>query len=264
MDTSDQENYNFPIKEFLGKKQSTLFNIFKGNYFSGELTFVNPNGPKWRFYMSMGRLVYATGGEISVRRWRRYLAIYLSNIAHDTDYLQKEIASISTNKIKFCWEYELLRKWMVEGKTDRDSVMKMVSSIIIEILFDLNQCSEVIYNMDDQVNVPMEEQICLFDSKDLIISAWKQWQKWVNAGLGDRSPNKSPIIRSHQQLQAKLNPQTYELFVKLFNGRNTLRDLSVKLKKDIYQLSSYILPYIQEGYVELIPVEDLPAPIPEA
>jgi chemotaxis family two-component system response regulator PixG len=262
MDTSYQENYNVPIKGFVGKKQTSLFNVFKIHHFSGEVNFIEPKGSQWQFYFSLGRLVCATGGEHSVRRWRRYLAIYLPSIAQDTEYLGKEIQAVAEQDIQFCWEYELLRKWVIEGKADRDSVIKMVTSITTEILFDMNQCWEISFQMDANIDIPMEEQVCLFDAKDLMISAWKQWQKWINAQLGDRSPNKCPLIRSPEDLQAILPPKTYHLFSKLFNGRNTLRDLAIKLKKDLYKLSTSLLPYIQKGYIELVSVPDLPSPVP--
>ena len=137
----------------------------------------------------------------------------------------------------------------------------MVTGIMTEIFFDLNQSAEITFHMNQEINIPMNEQICLFDAKDLIAPAWQQWQQWLNARLGDRSPNKAPVILSPQQLEEKVSPKTYQLFVKLFNGRNTLRDLAVKLKKDVHQLSSSLLPYIQQGYIELVSVEDLPSPI---
>ena len=261
MDTSYQENYNVPIKGFVGKKQTYIFNVFKKHQFSGEVKFVPPNQSEWCFYLSMGRLICGTGGEHSVRRWRRHLAVYLPDIAHDTAYLERQIKSISADNVKFCWEYELLRRWVLEGKADRDSVIRMSTSIMTEIFFDLNQCPEITFHMNQDVHVPLGEQICLFDAKDFIAPAWQQWQKWLNAKLGDRSPNKAPVIRSHKQLEAKTSPKTYSLLVKLFNGKNSLRDLAVKLKKDLFQLSASFLPYIQQGYIDLVSVADLPSPI---
>ena len=261
MDTSYQENYNVPIRAFVANKQAYLFNVFKKHQFTGEVKFVPQNQPEWRFYLTMGRLICATGGEHSVRRWRRNLVVYLPEIAHDTNYLEAQIKSISHDQVKFCWEYELLRNWILDGRTDRDSVVKMETSIMTEIFFDLNQCTEITFHMNQEINIPISEQICLFDAQDLISSAWQQWQQWLNSSLADRSPNKAPVIVSAKQLEEKTSPKTYQLFVKVFNGRNTLRDLAVKLKKEVHQLTTSLLPYIQQGYIDLVSIEDLPSPI---
>ncbi|BAQ64143.1 two-component response regulator [Geminocystis sp. NIES-3709] len=209
----------------------------------------------------MGRLIYGTGGEHSVRRWRRNLAAYLPNIATDAAYLETEIRSVSSDTIKFCWEYELIRRWLVNGKAERDGVMKMVNNILTEIFFDLNQTIEITFHLNSKVNIPLSEQIFLLDANQVIVPAWQQWQNWVSLKLGDRSPNKAPVIRSSEQLQEKTSPKTYAAFSKLFNGRNTLRDLSLQLKRDLNQFSSSLLPYIQQGYIDLVSVADLPAPI---
>lgn len=261
MDTPNKENYSIPIKGFVASKQTYLFNTLKKHQFSGEVKLVYPGRTEWRFYLSMGRLIYGTGGEHSVRRWRRNLAAYLPNIATDAAYLETEIRSVSSDTIKFCWEYELIRRWLVNGKAERDGVMKMVNNILTEIFFDLNQTIEITFHLNSKVNIPLSEQIFLLDANQVIVPAWQQWQNWVSLKLGDRSPNKAPVIRSSEQLQEKTSPKTYAAFSKLFNGRNTLRDLSLQLKRDLNQFSSSLLPYIQQGYIDLVSVADLPAPI---
>jgi chemotaxis family two-component system response regulator PixG len=261
MDTPNKENYDVPIKGFVASKQTYLFNTLKKYQFSGEVRLVYPTKAEWRFYLYMGRLIYGTGGENSVRRWRRNLAAYLPNIATDTEYLEEQIESISLDNIKFCWEYELLRRWLLNHRTDRESVIKMLNHILMEIFFDLNQTTEITFHLDVEVNVPISEQIFLLDANQIIVPAWQQWQIWVSLHLGDRSPNKAPIIKSPEQLQQKIPPKTYNAFTRLFNGRNSLRDLSLQLKRDLNQFSSSLLPYIQEGYIDLVSVADLPTPI---
>ncbi|MBL1210660.1 response regulator [Geminocystis sp. GBBB08] len=261
MDTPNKENYSVPIKGFVASKQTYLFNTLKKHQFSGEVRLVDPGKAEWRFYLYMGRLVYATGGEHSVRRWRRNLAAYLPSIATDTDYLEEQIQSISPDNIKFCWEYELLRRWLLNKRAERESVIRMLNSILTEIFFDLNQTTEITFHLNTEVNVPISEQIFLLDANQVIVPSWQQWQTWMNLRLGDRSPNKAPVIRSPEMLQTRISPKTYQAFTKLFNGRNSLRDLSLQLKRDLPQFSSSLLPYIQEGYIDLVSVADLPTPI---
>ncbi len=261
MDKWNQEEYNVPIRGFVASKQIYLFNVLKKHQFSGELQLVNPGREQWRFYLYMGRLIYGTGGEHSVRRWRRNLAASLPAIAGDREYLEEQIQSISPQTVRFCWEYELLRDWLAEGRADREGVMKMVTGILTEIFFDLNQTLEVSFYLNDRTIVPLNEQISLLDPNPIITSAWQQWQKWVELKLGDRSPNTAPVIRNPQKLQEKTSPKTYAAFSKYFNGRNTLRDLAIQFRRDLAQFSSSLLPFIEQGYVELVSVADLPAPV---
>lgn len=261
METPNQDHNSIPIKGFVASKQSYLFNVLKKHQFSGELQLVHPGREQWRFYLYMGRLICGTGGNHSVRRWRRNMAAFLPEVASDTAFLEQQLKSISAKNVKFCWEYELVRNWLVEGKVNRDGVMKMVSNILIEIFFDLNQTVEISFFLNSKIHVPLDEQIFLLDASQVIVPAWQQWQQWVNLRLGDRSPNKAPVIRSSQMLQQKTSPKTYEIFSKLFNGRNTLRDLAVQFKRELPQFSSSLLPYIQQGYIDLVSVSDLPAPI---
>lgn len=261
MEIPNQDNNSIPIKGFVASKQSYLFNVLKKHQFSGELQLVHPGREQWRFYLYMGRLICATGGNHSVRRWRRNLAAFLPEVASDTAFLEQQLKSVSAEKVKFCWEYELVRNWLVQGRVNRDGVIKMVNSILTEIFFDLNQTVEISFFLNSKVNIPLDEQIFLLDASQVIVPAWQQWQQWVSLRLGDRSPNKAPVIRSAQQLQQKTSPKTYEIFSKLFNGRNTLRDLAVQFKRDLPQFSGSLLPYIQQGYIDLVSVLDLPAPI---
>jgi len=261
MDTPPNENYSVPIKEFVASKQTYLFNTLKKRQFSGELLLVYPGNLEWKFYLYSGRLIYGTGGEHSVRRWRRNLAAHLPEIATDKKFLEEELQLINDLEIKFCWEYELLKRWLDHGKATREQVLKMVNAILIEIFFDLNQIPEITFHLNDEISVPISEQLFLIDTSKVIVPGWQEWQSWVAAKLGDRSPNKALIIKSSDLLKRKASPKLYSVFTKVINGRNTIRDLSLQLKRELNQLGSLLLPYIQEGCIELVSVADLPAPV---
>lgn len=261
MDTPTTEKYSVPIKGFVASKQTYLFNTLKKHQFSGELLLIYPGRAEWRFYIYLGRIIYGSGGEHSVRRWRRNLTAYIPEIAGDHKYLEQEIRSITPETVKFCWEYELLRRWLLDGKTNREQAIKMVNGIITEIFFDLNQASEITFHLNSEKGIPISEQMFLIDANQVIVPAWRQWQSWINAKLGDRSPNKAAIIKQEDLLKQKTTPKTYLAFTKLLNGRNTLRDLALSFKRDLTQLANLLLPYIQQGYIELVTVADLPSPV---
>ncbi|MGK7943965.1 MAG: response regulator, partial [Microcystaceae cyanobacterium] len=89
----------------------------------------------------------------------------------------------------------------------------------------------------------------------------KHWQEWQGAKIADRSPNSAPIIRQPEQLQQSTSAQVYQTLNQLLDGRQTLRDLSVRMKRDVLTVTRSLLPYIQRGLVELMPVADLASPV---
>ncbi len=250
-----------PMKSFPVAKQNVFFNGLKKIQFTGELLLISQNGIKTRFYLSSGRLICGTGGEHSVRRWRRNLTAFMPQIVVDHNFLTQELKSISHNNISVSWEYELLHKWLNEKRVDRNQVIAMVKSILIEMFFDLNQSRELTFHLDQKIILPVEKQIFAIDSTQVIVPAWQQRQNWISAKLGDRQPNSAPVIKSKENLQAKISPKTYQAFVTHLNGKNTLRDLALQFKKDLVSLGSLLLPYIQTGYVELVSIPDLPTPL---
>ncbi|AUC60217.1 PatA subfamily [Cyanobacterium sp. HL-69] len=262
MDTPPTENYSVPIKEFVASKQTYLFNTLKKHQFTGELTLSYPGNTEWKFYLNLGRIVYGTGGEHSVRRWRRNLTAYLPEIATDQSFLEKELQWIAEQKeIKICWDYDLLKRWLSLGKISRNQVLEMINAMLMEIFFDLNQVPEIIFRLDSDFEIPLSEQIFLIDSNKIITPAWKAWQQWLGAKMADRSPNKALGIKYSEELKLKCPPKVYQVFTKLINGRNTIRDLAWQLKRELYQVGKLLLPYIEEGYISLNSIADLPPPV---
>lgn len=261
MDTPTTNKKTVLIESFVASKQIYLFNMLKKRQFSGELILIHPNKGQWRFFMYLGRILYATGGEHSVRRWRRNLTAYLPKIAKNHQLLEKEISSLNSNNVRFCWEYELVSRWLSEGKVNREQVLRMLSGIMLEIFFDLSQAGQVkFYLKPDQGSIAKEKLLPL-DANKIIAVAWQHWQKWFQAKLGIFSANKAPIIRQPQHLKLRTPEKTYTIFTKLLTGKSTIRDLAFTFKRDLSSVGSLLLPYIQQGYIELMTIQDLPSPV---
>ncbi len=84
----------------------------------------------------------------------------------------------------------------------------------------------------------------------------KFWTAWQEAGLADISPNLAPTIRQAEELQRQTSYTVYRNLSTLANGNQTLRDLSIKLSRNLLLMTKPILPYIRGGLIELIEVED--------
>ncbi|MBE9222489.1 response regulator [Cyanobacterium stanieri LEGE 03274] len=250
------ESFKVAIPQFVGTRQAHLFKSLKIPQFTGKLIFTAKNGTQWIFSMYLGRIAYATGGIHPCRRWRRNVLKYAPEALQ---ILESFDVNIFNNKQFISdWEYNLFSLLVQEKILNTATTNKIIRGIIQEILFDLTRAMEVNFDIVENKNPP--SPLVFIDTEPIIVEVWQDWQKWLGAKLADRSPNKAPIIRQHGELNRRTSPQTYQIMKKLFNGRNTIRDLHVQLNQDIVSMTKMMNPYFQLGLIELTLTEDIPFP----
>ncbi|WP_373481129.1 DUF4388 domain-containing protein [Geminocystis sp.] len=254
--TESSKSPKIPIREFIGTRQSNLFQTLKQPQFTGELILGSIKGEEWIFYLYLGRIVYATGGRHSVRRWMRNVTRFAPALITYLPTVDKKI--FRQESFQKCWEYELLNHWLQEQLVTRQQLNQIIRTMIIEILLDITQAMEIVFQLN--ASQSLSTQLLFIDADQVIVEAWEDWQKWQGAKLADRSPNDCPIIRQPDQLKQRTSEKTYMIMSKLFNGKNTLRDLSLQLNQDIMQMTRLMLPYIQLGLIDLVSIPDLPLP----
>lgn len=230
--------------------------------FSGQLIFTSSKEQQWFFFLYLGQIIYATGGEHPVRRWQRNLATHCPQIPVHSSTIQHDLSGIEDKALINCWEYKLLCLWVAQGKITDQQLAKMIRAVITEVLFDVVQASRVIYqiNQDESFSKPL----ILIDVHEALTEFIQLWQVWRDAKVTENSPNKAPVIKQPEALQKRTSAQVYQTLSKLLDGQQTLRDLAVKMKRDVVEVTRSLLPYIQTGLVELINIPDLPAPVDTA
>lgn len=233
------------------------FTALKQDQFSGQVLVKGPMEQKWIFYMFLGRILYATGGIHPVKRWRRNLITHCPQL--DLDKLSFSPANSSIDSFDICWEYQLLHLWTEQQKISRDQAAKVVMSIVSEVLFDITQAMQVTYHFKPE-SLSLS-QLVLVNSEQLIAEVKRFWVAWCEAKIADRSPNRAPIIKQAEQLQGRTSASLYQVLTTLLDGQSTLRDLAVKMKRDVVAVTQSLLPYVQAGLVELIDIPDLAAPV---
>jgi chemotaxis family two-component system response regulator PixG len=246
------------IPEFVGVKQANLFKTLKQPQFTGQLILSSARQEEWVFYLYLGRIIYATGGKHPVRRWLRNIKIFAPHLQNQLTTLGPEI--FLSHDFQQCWEYDLLKMWVEQDQVSREQITRIIRGIIVEILFDLTQTMEITFELNTSLSLSFAKQLVFINADQVVVESWQQWQNWQGAKLADRSPNKSPIIRQSEELKQRTSPKTYQIMTKLFNGKNSLRDLSCQLKQDLVQMTKLMIPYIQLGLIDLITIADLPFP----
>ncbi len=259
-DSTNNPLISGPLKEFATSKQTGLgfFDTLKQPRFSGQLELTSPDHRRWVFYLYLGRIIYATGGIHPVRRWRRHLVIYFPHMPSHLSALQADIDSIPVEDLKICWEYQLLCLWVEQQKVTLEQAAKMIRATIVEVLFDVTQAMQIACKLSSDKT--LSTRLVLIDAEQVIVEAQKLWQAWQAAKIADRSPDMAPIIAQPEQLQQKTSEQIYHTLSQLLDGQQTLRDLAVRMKRDVLTVTRSLLPYIQEGLVRLVAIDDFPAP----
>ncbi|UBF24704.1 response regulator [Kovacikia minuta CCNUW1] len=227
--------------------------------FSGQLLWTNPAGQHWSFYLSQGFIICATGGVHPVRRWRRNLATYCPRMPNHRIGWQFHLANCDPATLTFGWEYALLSLWVAQQDITSEQAAKMIRASIVEVLFDAAQAVDVTEQIRQDSS--FSTQLSLIQIAAAIGEAQLLWQSWEMANLAAYSPNQAPMIKQPEQLRKHSSVESYQNLVELLNGQKTLRELAIKMQRNIVEVASSLLPFVQLGWVEFLSVADQPAPI---
>lgn len=247
------------IENFAGSKQTTFFKLLKHPRFSGQLIISDVRGNSWIFYLYLGRIIYASGGVHEFRSWRRNVQAYCPQLTPLLPLLKQAVQEASERDLSYCWPHQILNLWVEQQKITREQAAKVVRGIVIEALFDVTQSRQVTYQIKQ--DNPLTTQLALLDAEQTATAAQELWKAWQAAKIADRSPNAAPVIRQAKLLQENTSANLYQVLSKLLDGQRTLRDLGIQMKRDAVDVTRSLLPYVQQGAIELVEIPDLPPPV---
>ena len=248
-----------PIDRLAILKNAKFLRTLRRIQFSGQLLLREAGGQPWSFYLYQGFILYAVGGVHPVRRWRRNLAIYCPQAPSYRIAWQHDLAQIAPSDLSAGWEYALLCAWVKQQKITPAQAVKMIRAITAEILFDVEQAVGVTEQTKPSAFV--SKPTLLIEVGDALATTQTLWQVWQDARLSPYSPNSAPIITKPEQLQKDRTPEFYQMLAKLLNGQRTLRDLAIRMQRNIIEVTVSLLPYIQQGSIKLVTPADLSAPV---
>lgn len=239
-----------------------LLESLKAQNFSGILQLLENDRYQWSFFLHLGRLIYATGGNHSVRRFCRQV----NTLFPDFNWYEVNRKVPQAPEIKILkslgWEYECIRLWNQEGYLSRGQSLHLITNIIIEILFDIMQAQSISYQLGRFKPDPQPYTISLLDPMRLTELANRQAVVWANTPFARFSPNVALSVRDIDRLNhALLTSVDCPAPQALRSEEMTLRDLAQRMQKDVTDLAIAIVPVIQAGDVELLEIPDLPIPM---
>lgn len=243
------------------EKLAKLIQACVSEHFTGRLSVENTHFlQSWTLYFYQGCLIWAASSVHPIRRFCRQMSLHCPELSIHT------VVEWGADTVD--WDYIFLAKLVKQGKIQWKQMAAVIEGQITEILFDLLQQSELqsrsiiplTYRRIPESTIDSttkNSSLVLVATEYCWLQAKQAWEAWRQAGLRDYSPNLAPAIRQAKQLQQLIPAVAYRNLISLADGNWTLRDLAVKLKQNLLPLTQSIIPYIHQGLIGLIEVEDI-------
>lgn len=235
----------------------------KQKQFTGKIKITAGTDTMWRIYLCLGRLVWTDGGIHSNRSWKRSIDKYCPQI----DWDNFKLKSIDYSD---CGDYYYILKTLLKRKLiGREQAIELVKNRATEILFDLLQLEHQqplnieaeIASTSSFLTSGLQMSISLVNIEEVLYDAKQAWLIWQQKGLQGWSPNLAPMMSKQDRLREEVSGIVYQNFLKLLDGQRTLRDLASRMGKDVRKLTSSLIPYVQQGLLDLIEVKDINPPL---
>ncbi|MFP4009719.1 MAG: response regulator [Spirulinaceae cyanobacterium] len=235
--------------------------LYSKQKFTGRLD-ITVMGRTWSLYISLGFLVWGTGGLHQKRRWRRQL-VHCGHKAYASPITFRE-----TDEYE-CWDYHALTLLSERQTIAPQQIMSVVRGTIGEVLFDMMQA---IATLPDPNAFEIQPRLGLRPSSSstgILRRKWTleienalkeveiEWQRWIKAGLVYYSPDGAPYVQDVQQLRLATSALLYQKLSGLVTGRSPLRDLAAIAAKDVTFLGQSLSWYFRHNLIGLRPIPDL-------
>jgi two-component system, chemotaxis family, response regulator PixG len=227
---------------------------------TGELVvrYKNDVAPAWRLYFYMGRLVYATGGEHAVRRWYRAMKQHCPDVLNN-GWLNQAQATEQP------WEVDILNQMVAQNLLTTAQAKLITQSIVQEVMFALIE--QRFSTSQWKPNVKIAQHSAFLSVEQVIADAQQMREGWRGSGLGylqdwmvQFSPDLAPILKSPPNLASQVSPATFQSMIRLLQGKLTLWDVSLHMRRPLADVMRVLMPFIRQGVIELQNIPDVPVP----
>ena len=223
---------------------------------TGELV-VSATAHPWKLYFYSGRLIYATGGPHSVRRWYRSLR------RHSDQFASSWFTNMRTPDDY--WEVDFINQAIQQEHISLNQAKATIQSIVDEVVFTLVGYSTG--NVQWYPNRMVAQQVVFLSVQRALVRSQQIYDSWpamVSEHLPDVKPYElpylSPVVINPKGLHIHLSTTRYERLSRWMQGNITLWDMAAQTQHSLPDVIKLILPLIYQGWVELQSIPDIPAP----
>ena len=255
--------------------------------FTGRLDVQAANGQSWQIYLNLGQLSWVAGGIHPHRRFVRQL-----QLTEAADAVLEKVSqySLSESEKPECVDYHLLAKLAQDKYLSAEAVTKVIKGVLEEGLFDIVQATELasptlqeFFSVDSQKKLttvadlegsgdsfyvqvkenhrPSQQARLPYTWMQSVTvmqpEIQKEWERWLSMGLQDYSPNAAPIVKAPEKLKAQTSEKIYKNLMNLMQGKETLRDLATRMKRDLWGMTQVLQPLIHQQIIQFVDVPDL-------
>ena len=213
---------------------------------------------QWKVYLCLGQLIWADGGIQPFRSLQRQVKKYCPQV--DLNKINLSVCDTIKGQ-EYCFFSTLSQQEIIQQKLLNDIIIAQIQEILFDVL--QKEATESISIDFQEVSASLLLEYgfkisnAVFDTNLIIKQVQQSWFIWVRKDLKFISPNSSPIIVDAEGLKQLVSPTVYKNFSSLLNGKYSLRDLAIKMKKDLLQLTVSLIPYIKTQLAKFIEIKDL-------
>ena len=237
---------------------------FKEEKFTGVVTITSLRDRQWKVYFYLGMLLWTEGGSHTFRFWQRHFKLLcpqatMKYFDHNNIYSQ------------YSCDYYLIDLLLKKKLANRELIIPLIKQRIREVFFDILQEEHLQQENQKQLTISSHStsahnllksgfnlSLSPLDTLVLLSKAQEDWETWVGKGLASCSPNRAPILKVDEELRMQVPTIIFQNMVRLLDGENTLRDLAIKMNKNVFEVTCGLVPYFFKGYIKLVEIPDLP------
>ncbi|MDJ0651178.1 MAG: hypothetical protein QNJ60_20995 [Xenococcaceae cyanobacterium MO_188.B19] len=228
------------------------------NNFTGKVFIESQNSVQWQLYFLLGKLIWINGGYHSNRSWLRILIKFCPET-------NCEDLGSATKSYYECTQYQTLYLLASKKIISTDKVKLILETRIQEKFFDIIQehkkC-DVTYTLQQEspsnlLNYGFKPSLVIIDYHAILKNIEQDKIFSKQSILKNISLNHAPKVIDTQKLQQKVDLDTYSHFVHFFNGNLSLRDLGLRLNKNVKKIALSLASYLKQSIVEFVEIPDI-------
>ncbi|MGL5793918.1 MAG: DUF4388 domain-containing protein [Waterburya sp.] len=229
--------------------------------FTGILTITSQDEKKWEMFFYLGKYLWADGGYQINRSWRRNFSYYLPKVDTSSIVLRNRGEAHAPRSSKHYLIHVLLQRKLVTT----EQVKALINNRNQEILFDLLQKEyhdSLNYNLQATsphylLKAGFSLSLDFLNLEQMLFKSQTAWSTWGSKGLASCSPHHAPLLNKYDELKQQVPDIILSNMSRLLNGKSTLRDLAIKMDKDILDVTCGLVPYFFKGYLRFLEIPDL-------
>ncbi|MEM9089329.1 MAG: response regulator [Cyanobacteria bacterium P01_F01_bin.53] len=239
---------------------TNTFDVNKQSQFTGVVNIAANGVNQWSINFHLGRMVWAETAIHPVRRWYRQVIRHCPQIIPPIAKPKNIAQSLPSADLGYTNLFERVQ----QGTLNRISMAQAVEDYLSEILFDIIHEGSLrqLHGKTPFTFTAIEHRVTnsfflSFRARNIWEKTQAEWQAWKIAGLTRCSPNLAPTINDSAALQKHTSAAIYEHLTDIIDGKQTFRDIALRLNQSLVAVTKRILPYIRKGIIGLVKVSDL-------